>query len=268
MSLKVSSLCWGAVPDSKDYSPALLQSVLMSIADRCHDDGGGCWSSVADHAIRTRWSERSVQRGIKELEAIGFLSVRHRTGRTSEYFINLEKISQIKEKLSTAHAILSGVGGDPQSPHPRQPDTPPLTDSHPTPDSPTPKPSLTSHELSTTTEPVVVANDSYFCFGIQKPADMDPERWSNLTAAAEEARNPQGWLTSAIANDWVVGSARISDEFIKKNALPGETWEQARTRFSRLLSQRGSGGNIMKISDIIQSETQKKPQALQGQAAS
>jgi hypothetical protein len=262
MSFKVTSMCWGAVPDSKDYSPAILQSVLISIADRCNEDGGGCWSSVADHSIRTRLSERSVQRGIRDLEAIGFLSVLRRPGRTSEYIINLEKVSQSKEKLSTTPATRSGVGGDTESPHPRHRVTPPLSQSHPTPDSLTPKPSITFKEPSTTkTEPVVVANDNYFCFGIQKPDDMETERWLSLSVAAEGKRNPAGWLTAAIRNDWVVGSARspLSDEFIRKNARPGETWEQVRTRLSRSQSQSGSGGNMIQISDMFQFETQKKP---------
>jgi len=258
MSITVSSICWGRAPDG------VSQSVLMSIADRVGDDGIGCWSSFADHAFRTGFSEKSVQRAVKKLEGAGILIVKKRPGKTYFFSIDLSKLAQgisTDLDLPTTPVTQSGGWVDCESTHPGQRVPTPRTESPHTPDCATDEPSRTAHEPPTTTSGDFVDD---FCFGVTRPVALDRERWLNLkeAAAAPNIANKKSWLEAAISNDWVIRggtNSKLSDDFVKKNALPGETWEMAQTRLSRLQSQRRVGGNIIQIREMFEFETQKKP---------
>jgi hypothetical protein len=54
--------------------------VLLAIADRANDDGDDCWPSIPTLARKARCSERTVQRSIKSLAALGELAVEEGAG--------------------------------------------------------------------------------------------------------------------------------------------------------------------------------------------
>lgn len=68
--------------------------LALSLADHAHDDGGGIFPSVPALAVKTRQSERTVQRQLREMEARGWLVCMKRSAggrnRASRYAINPE----------------------------------------------------------------------------------------------------------------------------------------------------------------------------------
>ena len=81
MSTIIMTACWplqGMTPAQK--------AVLISLADNASDEGV-CWPSVANIAMRTCLSERSVQNAIKWLIGAGVLTAQERAGRSTVYTI-------------------------------------------------------------------------------------------------------------------------------------------------------------------------------------
>lgn len=58
------------------------QLVAIALADRVNTDSLECWPSIADIARRTRMTERSVQRHIRDLEQDGTITRMRRTRRS------------------------------------------------------------------------------------------------------------------------------------------------------------------------------------------
>jgi len=112
MSIKVMSWVW---ENSQAGGTDLL--VLLAIADHASDDGGNAWPSMDLLARKTRVSERTVRRSLRELESLGELATEPGTGRTSSHY-----------------QVLMSQGGQDDRPHPGQGDPPGRTDCPPTPD--------------------------------------------------------------------------------------------------------------------------------------
>lgn len=75
MSVKVMSWVW---EHSQATGRDLL--VLLAIADRADDEGGGAWPSQSTIAAKTRISVRSVQRALDDLVEMGELAIEQRAG--------------------------------------------------------------------------------------------------------------------------------------------------------------------------------------------
>jgi DNA-binding transcriptional MocR family regulator len=90
MSVRVQSRVW-------EYSRATGSAfvVLLKIADNCDDDGCNAWPSVTTLARYCRCSESTVQRALRELEALGELEVAQQMGGPragSRYATNLYRV--------------------------------------------------------------------------------------------------------------------------------------------------------------------------------
>lgn len=68
MSVHVQGLCFKA-----RFKCPKRKAVAVAMADHAHDDGTSIWPSVARLAAKTEWSERTVQRVIRELQTLGIL---------------------------------------------------------------------------------------------------------------------------------------------------------------------------------------------------
>lgn len=68
MSVQVSAWAW------KLRHPPTLKLVLLALADQA-DDEGECWPSIKYIARKCCVSERTVQRALKQFEALGLISV-------------------------------------------------------------------------------------------------------------------------------------------------------------------------------------------------
>lgn len=75
LSVRVQSAVW---EHSRATGNAFV--VLLKIADNCDDDGRNAWPSVATLARYCRCAESTVQRALRELEALGELEVAQQMG--------------------------------------------------------------------------------------------------------------------------------------------------------------------------------------------
>jgi DNA-binding PadR family transcriptional regulator len=70
--------------------------LALSVADHAHDDGRGIFPSIPALAVKTRQSERTVQRQLRDMEQKGWLQCEQRSAggrnRSSRYRINPEWI--------------------------------------------------------------------------------------------------------------------------------------------------------------------------------
>jgi hypothetical protein len=75
--------------------PPLKKFVLLAMADHAHDDGAGCYPSIATLAKKTNVSRRGVQKIMRQLEGANFIvsKGKGKGGRalTTEYQITIEK---------------------------------------------------------------------------------------------------------------------------------------------------------------------------------
>jgi hypothetical protein len=89
MSIKLMALVW----EYQFTRPE--QSIMLALADHAQDDGTQVYPSVARIAWKTDYSERQVQRIMRDLEAKGILTaVKHiggGRGHATEYCIHIEK---------------------------------------------------------------------------------------------------------------------------------------------------------------------------------
>jgi hypothetical protein len=109
--------------------PLAEKAVLLCLCDHANDDGE-CWPSMARVARRSSMSERTAQRAIKGLRDKGILSWDDAPGRSHKFSIDPRQL----------------VTPDNLSP-PTMTAKPP-TQCHPTPDTVSPKPSITIIEPS------------------------------------------------------------------------------------------------------------------------
>ncbi|MGO9912443.1 MAG: helix-turn-helix domain-containing protein [Acidimicrobiales bacterium] len=103
MSVKVQSKVW---EHSQATGNALM--ILIKIADCCDDQGRNAWPSVPTFARYCRCSDATVQRAIRELEALGELEVTRKGGGPrpgSGYAPNLYRV--VLERLQFATSQLS-----------------------------------------------------------------------------------------------------------------------------------------------------------------
>lgn len=97
----------------RDYAPvsgsALL--VLMCLADRANDDGGGAWPSVATMAREARCSERTVFRVLKHLTRLGLIERQGETVHGVAIYAVLCGAENKPDRAKCGGDTLSG-GGD------------------------------------------------------------------------------------------------------------------------------------------------------------
>jgi hypothetical protein len=69
--------------------------VLLAIADRASDEGMDAWPSIGTLARKTRLHDRTVQRCIRNIEALGELEVRKKDGAhgTNVYVVRMDALS-------------------------------------------------------------------------------------------------------------------------------------------------------------------------------
>jgi hypothetical protein len=114
MSIKLMTAVW----DREDLS-STQKLVLLSLADWANDEGL-CWPSIERLATKTSMAGRSVQRIIRDLESMGFVRRDEVLGKGNRYWVSIP--------LTECHPCHSV--------------TPPLTDSHLTPDTVSPNTSI------------------------------------------------------------------------------------------------------------------------------
>lgn len=85
MSVKIMSMVFDRYPNG-DAEMVLA----LALADHANDQGLNIFPGIPEMALKTRQSERSVQRQLRKMEAMGWLECVHRSrgGRSSRYRIN------------------------------------------------------------------------------------------------------------------------------------------------------------------------------------
>uniref|UniRef100_UPI003AF62E4A helix-turn-helix domain-containing protein n=1 Tax=Thiolapillus sp. TaxID=2017437 RepID=UPI003AF62E4A len=63
--------------------------VLVALAEHVGGAGRECWPSLARLALMTGYSERTVRRALRALEAAGLVRIERRPGRPALYSLNL-----------------------------------------------------------------------------------------------------------------------------------------------------------------------------------
>ena len=103
MSIYVTSLVWQHAPEELDQGSLLL---LLALADFANDEGGNVFPSVATMAGKTRCSERSIQRRLRDLEDQGLLGIEKTATRhsTTHYRINIACFSEARQSVTSARA--------------------------------------------------------------------------------------------------------------------------------------------------------------------
>lgn len=90
--------------------------VLISLADQANDDGVS-WPGVTSMAKRTCLAERSVQRALRELVALGLVSIKERPGRSSVYVVTVRGVTESPPPESHPKGVSqSHPRGDRESP--------------------------------------------------------------------------------------------------------------------------------------------------------
>jgi hypothetical protein len=93
--------------------------VLLSIADRASDEGMDAWPSIATLAKKTRLHERTVQRCIRSIEALGELEIKRNEGRqgTNVYIVRMDCLaladSRPRRRVPTARRAWPAEGVTP-----------------------------------------------------------------------------------------------------------------------------------------------------------
>lgn len=101
--------------DVWDFGPddPIDNAVLLWLANRCNDQGGSCFPSIAEISAKVRRSERTVTRSIHQLEADGWLVVERGSGKgiVSQYALNVDLL---KRRQADTLSKPKGVSGDKQ----------------------------------------------------------------------------------------------------------------------------------------------------------
>jgi len=118
VSIKVMSAVW-----DRSAATGSDRLVMLYIAERCNDDGGGAYPAVQTIADRCMLTPRSVQAAFKRLTAMGELEIQQGAGPrgTNVYKIILDGLGQMP---SPGHEW-GEVDNTPQRLHPRKDCTPP-----------------------------------------------------------------------------------------------------------------------------------------------
>lgn len=123
MSIAIMTASWGLA------LPATEKLVLLALAD-CANDEGECWPSIATIKRKTGAGERTIQRAIRSLEECGVVTRREVFGKGNRYLLTPANAAPVSKR------------------HPRQNDTTPPPQRHPTPATAAPKPSMNHQEPS------------------------------------------------------------------------------------------------------------------------
>ena len=111
MSNLVQGLCFKA-----KFGCPKRKAIAVAMADHAHDDGTNIWPSVARLSGKTEWSERTVQRAVRELQAAGILILVEEGGHgaksTNEYRFDMEAL----QDLADGCVLLVDNEGDSQTP--------------------------------------------------------------------------------------------------------------------------------------------------------
>ena len=94
MSIKIMTLVW------ESYLPSNEKFVLLALADHARDDGSRVYPSIETISKKTGFSERTVQRQMRKLQALGVLEIVKGANRygTTEYLIRGDKLTPLKGK--------------------------------------------------------------------------------------------------------------------------------------------------------------------------
>lgn len=111
MSVLVAGLCYEAT-----FGCAKRKSIVVALADHASHDGGSVFPSVALLARKTEYSERTVQRTLRDLEQIGIIEVVSAGGQgpkdTREWRFNMHLL----RALAAGTAKIVDDMGDSESP--------------------------------------------------------------------------------------------------------------------------------------------------------
>ena len=69
--------------------------VLLALADSANDEGTNCFPSVATIVEKCSMSERAIQGHLQALEKTGLISRKERSGRSTNYTLNVEQIKEL-----------------------------------------------------------------------------------------------------------------------------------------------------------------------------
>lgn len=105
--MSIEALNWAFALPIRDK----MKPVLLALANHVRRDGDGCYPSVRRLMLFSGCSERSVQRALKQLAAMGLVVVESERGRTNYY------------RLMMADSLVDNPL--PREDHPRQTDTQP-----------------------------------------------------------------------------------------------------------------------------------------------
>jgi len=72
--------------------PSVSKLVLLALADSANDDDGGCWFLMKTLCAKTSLSERCVREHLGNLERVGYLRREFRPGRSTVFFLSLDKL--------------------------------------------------------------------------------------------------------------------------------------------------------------------------------
>lgn len=74
---------------------AQRKMVLLALADNANDEGTNCYPSVGTIVEKCSMSERTVQGHLQALEETGLIQRKERSGRSTHYTLNVERISAL-----------------------------------------------------------------------------------------------------------------------------------------------------------------------------
>lgn len=69
--------------------------ILLALADSANDEGTNCFPSVATIVEKCSMSERAIQGHLQALEKTGLISRKERSGRSTNYTLNVEQIKEL-----------------------------------------------------------------------------------------------------------------------------------------------------------------------------
>ena len=86
--------------------PAPQKVVLLAIADRVSRDQQGAFPSIATLADDSCLAERTVRQALRGLEAAGLIATRLRTGTSSYYVPNVDRLEDLQAERLEARRLL------------------------------------------------------------------------------------------------------------------------------------------------------------------
>lgn len=202
--------------------PLAEKAVLLCLCDHANDDGE-CWPSMARVARRSSMSERTAQRAIKALREKGILDWFDVPGRSHKFVINPRRIVT------------------PDTVSPPTITTKPPTQCHPTPDTVSPKPSVTIKEPPKDNKaamPFDVSAEVWADFQQLRKAKKAPLTPTALKAIEREAAKA-GWsLQDALSECTARGWVGFKADWIKDKTNENRSARDGRDGVAKALDRR------------------------------